>query len=366
LTNLQTLGLRNVLQHLLDDHHQQQQQQQQAQAYSGLTASSALQQLDLSACRFPPNSGAAVLHGGCCLPRLQRLVLYRCEDPPGSVLQVPDLDRLVDCCPVLEDLALWLSLSSNGSSGGGSSGSNGDSSSFQAAGQPQLQPLVGLSALARLVVAGPGVTCGELGAVGQLQGLQSLAMYRCSPLADASLLQLTQLTRLTTLAIDAHSCVTKWLGVTEYLFLQGPAGSRAAPSAAAAAGAQPSGASTPLSSSPIDGSKGIARVRQRGRWGGPPDLKYLCALGLYCQVNGRSAFLAVQACSTLASSCLWGAQDCAGHSSHVLSNKPRAALLLLLLLLLLSLQAIMAVRRELPIWQQLRRLLLTGSLLGDA
>jgi hypothetical protein len=49
-----------------------------------------------------------------------------------------------------------------------------------------------------------------------------------------------------------------------------------------------------------------------------------------------------------------------------LSNKPRAALLLLLLLLLLSLQAIMAVRRELPIWQQLRRLLLTGSLLGDA
>lgn len=80
LTHLQTLGLRNVLQHLLDE--------QQAQAYSGLMASSALQQLDLSACRFPPNSGPAVLHGGCSLPHLQRLVLYRCEDPPGSVLQV--------------------------------------------------------------------------------------------------------------------------------------------------------------------------------------------------------------------------------------------------------------------------------------
>lgn len=176
-----------------------------------------------------------------------------------SLLQVTDLDRLVECCPVLEDLALWLSLGSSGSSGGGGSGS---SSSFQA-GQPQLQPLVGLSALTRLVVAGPGVTCGELGAVAQLRGLQSLAMYRCSALTDVSLLQLTQLTRLTTLAIDAHSCVTKWLGVTEYLFLQGPAGRRA-PSAAAAAGAQQPGASTQLSSSPVDLSKGIARVRQGG------------------------------------------------------------------------------------------------------
>lgn len=35
-------------------------------------------------------------------------------------------------------------------------------------------------------------------------------------------------------------------------------------------------------------------------------------------------------------------------------------------LLCCCLQAIMAVRRELPVWQQLRRLLLTGSLLGDA
>jgi hypothetical protein len=222
LTNLQTLGLRNVLQHLLDD--------QQAQVYSGLTASSLLQQLDLSACRFPPKCGQAVLHGACSLPYLQRLVLYRCEDPPGSVLQIKDIDSLVDSCPALEDLALWLGPGSNSSSSGSGGQASSSSSSISAhaaapAGpqpQPQLQALMGLAALTRLVVAGPGVTCAELAAVGQLRGLHSLAMYRCSSLNDIALLQLTQLTGLTALAIDAHSCVTKWLGVSEYLYLQGP------------------------------------------------------------------------------------------------------------------------------------------------
>lgn len=43
LTGLQSLGLRNVLQHLLPE--------EQGEVYAGLTASSVLQQLDLSACR---------------------------------------------------------------------------------------------------------------------------------------------------------------------------------------------------------------------------------------------------------------------------------------------------------------------------
>jgi hypothetical protein len=43
LTGLQSLGLRNVLQHLLPE--------VQGEVYAGLTASSVLQQLDLSACR---------------------------------------------------------------------------------------------------------------------------------------------------------------------------------------------------------------------------------------------------------------------------------------------------------------------------
>lgn len=44
LTGLQCLGARNVLQHLLPE--------EQAQLYGGLSASSLLEQLDLSACRW--------------------------------------------------------------------------------------------------------------------------------------------------------------------------------------------------------------------------------------------------------------------------------------------------------------------------
>jgi hypothetical protein len=276
LTNLQTLGLRNVLQHLLDE--------QQAQAYSGLTASSLLQQLDISACRFPPKCGQAVLHGACSLQYLQRLVLYRCEDPPGSVLQIEDLDSLVGSCPALEDLALWLGPGSSNGSSGGQTGSSSSSSAAHAAApagpQPQLQllPLLGLRALTRLVVAGPGVACAELAAVAQLRGLEALAMYRCSTLNDIALLQLTQLTGLTALAIDAHSCVTKWLGVSEYLYLQGPVSvtsqggfaSQSSVTHGSVAVTQPGQAVT----LPVDRSKGAARVsglsgRVRGADGTP-------------------------------------------------------------------------------------------------
>lgn len=185
------------------------------------------------ACRFPPNTGQVLLHGACSLPHLQRLILYRCEDPPGSVLQIQDLDTLAECCPALQELALWLPpRSSSTDSGRGAEDGPGSSSSggrgpglgrIAAPGSQQLQlaPLLALPGLTSLVVAGPGVTCAELAAVGQLWGLSSLAMYRCSALADAALLQLTQLSQLTPLAIDAHSCVTKWLGVSEYLYLHG-------------------------------------------------------------------------------------------------------------------------------------------------
>jgi hypothetical protein len=248
LTQLQTLDLRNILQHLLPE--------QQGQSYAGLTASSVLQQLELSACRFPPNSGQFVLSSACCLPYLRRLVLYRCEDPPGSVLQLSNLDSLVDCCPALEDLALWVSPHSSSptgghassSSGGGLVAGGGGSSNSSAGGMReshtglQLQPLLQLPALTRLVVAGRGMTRGELSILAQLRQLLSLAMYRCSPLTDAALLGLTHLTQLTSLAVDAHSCVTSWPGVTEYLYIQGATGaglisSQGSPAAAATAAA---------------------------------------------------------------------------------------------------------------------------------
>jgi hypothetical protein len=252
LQELQALDLRNVLQHLLPD--------ELLQAYAGLTASSMLQQLDLSACRFPPKCGQLLFapdssssssssrgsngagggrRNASRLPHLRQLVLYRCEDPPGSVLQLHSLSSLVCCCPALADLAFWLRPGSTSSNNGGDSGGSdsGGSSGGSAvgfrdaaarAGQRtfglHLQALQGLTALTKLVVAGPGVTNSQVAAVAQLQQLQSLAMYRCSPLADASLLCLTHLRQLTSLAVDAHSCVTKWAGFSEYLYLQGREG----------------------------------------------------------------------------------------------------------------------------------------------
>lgn len=210
----------------------------------------------LCACRFPPNTGQVLLHGACSLPHLQRLVLYRCEDPPGSVLQIQDLDTLVECCPALQELALWLpARSSSVDAEGASSSSNGARGGRPSHGAPgskqlQLAPLLALPDLTSLVVAGPGVTCAELAAVGQLR-LSSLALYRCSALADPALLQLTQLNQLTVLAIDAHSCVTKWPGVSEYLYLQGPAGQQA---------------QAPMGSA--DRTQGIARVSGRQHMAG--------------------------------------------------------------------------------------------------
>lgn len=95
----------------------------------------------------------------------------------------------------------------------------------------------------------------------------------------------------------------------------------------------------------------------------------MCALGV-CWLQWRVCFFCfklrknVQACGTLVNNgllCMSMLQDFAGRTLL-----PRVLRQELLVMLLLSLQAIMAVRRELPIWQQLRRLLLTGSLLGDA
>lgn len=249
LTQLQRLDLRNVLQHLLPEDSPQ-------AYYSGLTASSVLQDLDFSACRFPPSSAVQVLHGSCSLQELRRLVLYRCEDPSGSVLQLQDLQHLVGCCPALEELSLWVvSSSGNTNSTNSNGGGHGDGASSSsrdpaaAAGQQrgQLAALCKLPRLTNLVVAGPGVSSGEVWALAQLRQLTSLAMYRCSQLTNAALLQLTQLQQLSVLAIDAHSCVGHWTGFEQYVFLQGqerraaPAAPAPAPAPAAARRRQVSG-----------------------------------------------------------------------------------------------------------------------------
>jgi hypothetical protein len=77
-----------------------------AAAYAALTASSRLQQLDLRCCAIPAGAWQHLFHAGRQLPHLQYLDVSLVKQPTGGYAAIPDISRLVSCCPSLQCLNL--------------------------------------------------------------------------------------------------------------------------------------------------------------------------------------------------------------------------------------------------------------------
>jgi len=146
-----------------------------AAAYSALTASSALQYLNLRECSLPDGVWEHIFSADRSLPSLQALDLaYVCDD---ARLKTCDVTRLVSCCPGLQQLDI--------------AGTK----------QPaeQLEPLRELHSLQGLVVSAVDDTGVEF--LAQLTSLQRLHMWGPSSITDAGLLRLTELQQLTHLIV---------------------------------------------------------------------------------------------------------------------------------------------------------------------
>jgi hypothetical protein len=157
-----------------------------AAAYAALTASSTLQHLDVCGCTLPVGVWQHIFPAGRQLPHLQTLNIAAVKLPAGGHSAAPDGNRLVDCCPGLQELEmLWLLCNAE-----------------------QLTPLSRLSGLTRLSLNlpdGPGLDSATQ-SVCQLTGLRALDV-KMPRTAEAArlLLQVTQLQQLTSLQY--------WMGV---------------------------------------------------------------------------------------------------------------------------------------------------------
>jgi len=155
-----------------------------AATYSGLTASSKLQRLDLNSFDMPPGIWLHVFPPGRQLPALQKLrVLHddaerTFEHPPALALGSDDFSCLVNCCPGLQEVGIGVQPGA------------------QLAG---LASASGLTSLSVDLVDEESFT--SLGALSRLVRLQALAVDVVGPFSPCSLLYLTTLTALTSLTI---------------------------------------------------------------------------------------------------------------------------------------------------------------------
>jgi hypothetical protein len=141
-----------------------------ATAYSALTASSKLQQLNLRDNTLPAGVWQHAFPAGRQLPHLRVLYIDCVREPGGNYAPAPYGSSLAGCCPSLQHL---------------------DMSELQYHTQ-LLAPLQGLSGLRTLLFDGAGSTVEGLEAVLQMTGLTDLTMVAPEP-AEGLLLQLTQL-----------------------------------------------------------------------------------------------------------------------------------------------------------------------------
>jgi hypothetical protein len=141
-----------------------------ATAYSALTASSKLQQLNLRDNTLPAGVWQHTFPTGRQLPHLRALYIDCVREPGGNYAPAPDGSSLVGCCPSLQHL---------------------DMSELQYHSQ-LLGPLQGLSRLRTLFFDAARSTGEGLEAVCQLTGLTDLTMVAPES-AEGLLLQLTQL-----------------------------------------------------------------------------------------------------------------------------------------------------------------------------
>jgi hypothetical protein len=151
-----------------------------AAAYSALTASSTLQRLDVCGCTMPVGVWQHIFPAGRQLPRLQSLNVSSVRQPDGDQSAAPDGDRLVGCCPGLQDLEMR----------------------FLPCNAQQLAPLSRLSGLTALILClSDGPWLGRATQyVGQLTGLRELAVRMPEATeAEGLMLQLAQLQQLTVL-----------------------------------------------------------------------------------------------------------------------------------------------------------------------
>ena len=146
-----------------------------AAAYSAVTANSKLRLLYLSDCTLPEGVWPHTFPTGRQLPDLQHLDIGQVNYPGAwpSHATIPDLSRLVSCCPGLQRLNMR---------------------GLRATAE-QLAPLTGLSGLVKLHVALNGNPAAEIAMVCQLTGLEELDLSDPSD-DDRLLLQLTQLKKL--------------------------------------------------------------------------------------------------------------------------------------------------------------------------
>jgi hypothetical protein len=150
-----------------------------ASAYSALTASSNLRELDIYSCTLPADVWQHMFPAGRLLPHLHQLDLVSIKQPSGGAIPVPEGSRLVSCCPALRVL---------------------DMGHLQYSAE-LLAPLQGLEGLqkVRLCVedsTGEDSPAGSgLEVVGQLTQLRDLDVI--APNTEELLLQLTQLQHLT-------------------------------------------------------------------------------------------------------------------------------------------------------------------------
>jgi hypothetical protein len=142
-----------------------------AAAYAALAASSTLQHLDVCGCTLPVGVWQHIFPAGRQLPHLQTLNVAAVKLPAGAYSAAPDGNRLVDCCPGLQELEmLWLLCNAE-----------------------QLTPLSRLSGLTRLSLNlpdGPGLDSATQG-VCQLTGLRALDVEMPGTAEAGGLLLLT-------------------------------------------------------------------------------------------------------------------------------------------------------------------------------
>lgn len=149
-----------------------------AAAYAALTASSKLQQLNVSCCHLPTDVWQHMLPVGRQLPFLQHLDVSKVKQPGGAWATPPEGTCLVSCCPGLQSLEL----------------------SFLRCSAEMLLSLQGLSGLHILALAASDPVAAEaFHAVCQLAGLKGFRVRIPGKERGALALQLTQLKQLTSL-----------------------------------------------------------------------------------------------------------------------------------------------------------------------
>lgn len=162
-----------------------------AAAYSSLTAASSnFRHLDIGHNRLPARTWQHVFPEGRLMPHLTSLNISRTCNTEG-LPPLPEVARLVSCCPALKALYLWVT-------------SNTAPPDFVPVRIELLAPLQHLSGLQTLHLAPavwrPGVTPGlSPPAVCQLKGLQELRVWQKSRAEEGLLLELMRLRRLTSL-----------------------------------------------------------------------------------------------------------------------------------------------------------------------